>query len=310
MIRASLRDNQNGCEIEVNETLIIGRREGSQLQIRETKVSRQHAMVRLQEGRYWFYDLGSSNGSYLNGKRVVDGERLRDGDVIGVGSRTFTFFAEGGSQTSVDTTVGQYSMDQTRLDIRTVSVLMLVSDVRGFSTISDRLPSEVLAQAMSSWYSECKHVLGKCGATVDKFIGDAVLAYWMDVSVASRLQALHAAHQLGKCCDRILDLNREVFESVGAELKVGCGIHLGEVAHGKMGRDAFTLLGGAVNATFGLEALTRVIGCDVLLSDVVLAGWDEGDAYCESCGKHQVKGRSLPMEVFTVNKWPEPTDLE
>jgi adenylate cyclase len=96
-----------------------------------------------------------------------------------------------------------------------------------------------------------------------------------------------------------------VFESVGADLGVGSGIHLGEVAHGKMGRDAFTLLGGAVNATFGLEALTRTVGSDVLVSDSVLAGWGEGPAFCESRGKHQVKGRSLPMEVFAVKSWPE-----
>jgi adenylate cyclase len=305
MIRASLRDNQDGCEIELDDTFIIGRRDGCQLQIHETKVSRQHAMVRLQEGRYWLYDLGSSNGSYLNGKRIIDCVRLRDGDVVGVGSRRFTFCAEDGSPTSVNMAVEQYSMDQTRLEIRTVPVLMLVSDVKGFSELSEQLPTEVLAQAMSAWYRECKQVLSVSGATVDKFIGDAVLAYWLDVGAPSRIQALEAARRLGGCCERIYDRHGEAFERAGANLHVGCGIHLGEVAHGKMGRDAFTLLGGAVNATFGLEALTRVVGSDVLLSDAVLAGWDDGQQYCESRGKHQVKGRSVPMEVFAVVSWPD-----
>ncbi|MGI9241786.1 MAG: adenylate/guanylate cyclase domain-containing protein, partial [Verrucomicrobiales bacterium] len=235
-----------------------------------------------------------------------DGERLHDGDVIGVGSRAFTFTSDGASPTTVDSTVGGY--DQTRLDIRTVPVLMLVSDVRGFSALSEQLPTEILAQAMSSWYRECKDVLGECGATVDKFIGDAVLAYWLDVSETSRRQALKAARLLADCCDRILERNKEEFEAAEADLKIGCGVHLGEVAHGKLGRDAFTLLGGAVNATFGLEALTRVTDCDVLLSDAVLKGWDEGEGYCESCGKHQVKGRSLPMEIFAVKTWPDDSE--
>ena len=224
--------------------------------------------------------------------------------MIGVGSRRFTFCSEGGGHTSINMPVGQYSMDQTRLEIRTVPVLMLVSDVKGFSELSEQLPTEVLAQAMSAWYRECKQVLDECGATVDKFIGDAVLAYWLDTSAPSRLQALEAGRRLGGCCERIYDRHGEVFRSKGANLTVGCGIHLGEVAHGKMGRDAFTLLGSAVNTTFGVEALTRVVGSDVLMSEDVLAGWDEGHQYCESRGKHLVKGRSLPMEVFAVVSWP------
>ena len=167
MIQATLRDNQNGGEIEVGEMLMIGRREGCQLQIRETKVSRQHAMIRRQGGGYWLYDLASSNGSYLNGHRVIDGEKLRDGDVIRIGGSNFTFCSEGIGRSTIG--LEQYSMEQTRLDIQTVPVLMLVADIKGFSDISEKMPTEVLAQAMSSWYRECKVVLEHCRKTIFDF---------------------------------------------------------------------------------------------------------------------------------------------
>jgi adenylate cyclase len=305
-MQASLCDNENGQLTELGEVLMIGRRDGCQLQIKETKVSRQHAMIRREDNGYWFYDLGSSNGSYLNGRRIMEGEKLVDGDQVKVGGRDFTFRSGQAMGPAAD--ADEFSLDATLLDIRTVPVLMLVSDLKGFTEISERMPPEELAAAIGAWYRECKVVLGECGATLDKFIGDAVLAYWLDVSEVSRRQALVAARRLTGCCEKIFDEHRGVFEGAGANLRIGTGLHLGKVAHGKMGRDAFTLIGDAVNATFRLEALTRTLGGDVLVSDAFLDGWWEGYGYCESRGSHLVKGKSVPMEVFVVKTWPDGVD--
>jgi adenylate cyclase len=189
-------------------------------------------------------------------------------------------------------------------DIRTLAVLLLVSDIKGYSRFAQKLAPDALAQMIGSWYREYDQILHFYGATVDKFIGDAVLAYWLDVAPAARLQAVRAAHALQAACDRISAENHEVFGRLGLRLESGVGLHLGTVAHGQIEKGTFTLLGEAVNEAFQIEALTRRVGRDILLSEEFLEGWDAGRAYCADEGTQEIPGHEKGLRVFSLTLTP------
>lgn len=292
-------------KIALLETMLLGRKKDCHIRLTDSRVSRQHAMIRRQDdGDYWFYDLGSSNGSYINDQRVITTRKLLSEDRIRICDHEYTFDA-GSDEQANDFTSDSSSLDATISEIRTIPVVMLVSDIKGFTEISEKLPPDVLAQTIGSWYRECDQVLSTYGATVDKFIGDAVLAYWMDINPETRNKALMGAKALQAACQRISMDKSDAFSEISLSLESGIGLHLGKVAHGQMGQGAFTMLGDAVNITFRLESLTRTIKKPILVSEEFLNGWDEGFRYCRHEGSHIVKGRTTPLEVYSVERFPE-----
>jgi adenylate cyclase len=162
-----------------------------------------------------------------------------------------------------------------------------------------------LAPIIGSWYSRTESILHRHGATLDKFIGDCVLAYWLDTSPASRLAALKAAHAMLIACDEVQQEHRSVLEPCGLQFGSGAAIHLGPAAYGAFSPREFTLLGDAVNLAFRLESLTRTLGQRVLVSSDLLAGWSAGLSCCRSLGAHPVKGRDQKVEVYCLDHDPE-----
>ena len=87
------------------------------------------------------------------------------------------------------------------------------------------------------------------------------------------------------------------------------GLHVGEVAIGAMGKGVNTALGDAVNIAFRIEGLTRSVDKPALVSAAFLDGWDEGRAYFESCGFHEIKGQAERIEVFALRQRRRSFDL-
>lgn len=301
-MRGILQNRTTGEKISIGETLVIGRRADCDLVLDDAKISRKHAMVRWQDNAYWLFDLGSSNGSYLNGRRIQATTRLAHSDVIRLGPFEFGFVSSDGDRPG-DGWSNEPDFSATIADISTRPVLMFVSDIKGFTELSEKISPDSLARAIGSWYRECQQVLEGHGASIDKFIGDCVLAYWMDVSLESRTAAIHAAQSLLEVTRKIIREQKLAGEH-DIDLEIGIGIHLGEVAHGSMSQGAFTLLGDAVNTTFRLESLTRKLDRDIVVSSDFLSGWSEGTANCEALGSHDVKGKESQLSVFSADSWP------
>ena len=298
-----LKDVETQAKHPLLDTMLLGRKKDCHVRLTDSRVSRQHAMIRRQDdGEYWFYDLGSSNGSYINDQRVITTRKLASDDQIRICDHEYTF--DTGVVCENIEAEDDPSLDATISEIRTIPVVMLVSDIKGFTEISEKLPPDTLAQTIGSWYRECDEVLSSYGATVDKFIGDAVLAYWMDVSPATRTRALMGARALQEACNRIATEHEEIFAEHQLELESGLGLHLGKVAHGQMGHGTFTMLGDAVNITFRLESLTRPLKKSILVSEEFLSGWDEGYQFCCHEGSHIAKGHTTPLEVYFVERVP------
>ncbi len=181
-----------------------------------------------------------------------------------------------------------------------------MSDIQGFTSISEKLAPGDLAQVIGRWYSDCEQILGTYGATVDKFIGDCVLAYWTQVNEVNLTKAVLAARDLLASCRKIYDVKREVFESIGQKFGAGVAMHTGKVAYGGMSHGEFTLIGDPVNLTFRIESLTRTLGREILATrEFIDASADLGQ-FADNLGVHTVKGRAETVEVWGFHSFPEP----
>lgn len=301
-MNAKLINELTGEEYPVSGVCLIGRTSESNVQIADPRISRRHAMIRQQPDGFWYFDLGSFNGSYVNGARVTASRKLQDGDRVGLGDYSFRYEQVGvGTELPVD----DLDAAATIGEVRTGEAILLVSDIQGYTTLSERLPPDQLAPIIGGWYSETERILTQYGATLDKFIGDCVLAYWTDTSIPARLQACQTVGAMVRNAEETREKHKDILEGAGLTFLSGAALHKGRVAYGGLSSQEYTLLGDPVNLAFRLEALTRSLGAPVVVSGEFLDGWPAGNEACKNLGFHEVKGRQQPVEVFSLQNIPQ-----
>ena len=180
---------------------------------------------------------------------------------------------------------------------QTRQVTLLFSDIRGFTTLSEtRQPEEVVA-LLNRYFSLQVEVVFRHGGSLDKFIGDCIMALWG----APLDDADHARHAVAcalEMADTLQDFKREL--GGGLEFDVGIGVHSGPAVVGLIGserRREYTAIGDTVNLASRIEGLTKDAKRRILVSkdtrDLC------GDAFeFVSCGTFPVKGRAQPVELF------------
>jgi adenylate cyclase len=188
-----------------------------------------------------------------------------------------------------------------RIGGRTATLTLLFSDIRGFTTISEALSPAELAEHMADYFAALLEVLQGEEATVDKFIGDAILAFWgaPNPDPEAPHRAVRAA--LG-CTARLADKNRTWQAAHRPPLPTCFGIHTGEVVVGNFGaptRLSYTALGDAVNLASRLEGLNRLYGTEVLVSNTVAEA--VGDAFhLRRVDLVAVKGKREAVQILEV----------
>ncbi len=281
-------------------TSILGRSSDSTVQVPDAMVSRRHAMIREHPDGFWYFDLGSFNGSMVNGLRVTAARKLTSGDRIEIGDHAYLFEQEGQAATSAE----QFIDATTLAQVKNGETILLVSDIQGYTALSERLSPDQLAPIIGSWYSQTEEILSRHGAILDKFIGDCALAYWTDTSAQSRIRAFQTAGAMQQSSIDTYNAHRQLLDSVGLTFWTGTAIHLGRVAYGGFSAQEFTLIGDPVNLVFRMEALTRSLGHSVVTSADFLRDWPDGVRYCKHLGPQQVKGRTAPVDVYAVEQVP------
>jgi len=155
-----------------------------------------------------------------------------------------------------------------RLEGRTKRITILFSDVAGFTSLSERLAPNDLVQKLGGYLSEMAGVIGSQGGTVDKFIGDGVLAFWN----APQDQADHAVRgvRAAMACQHRLAELRKLPEGTDRALPTRIGLATGEVVVGNIGsveRMNYTVVGDTANLAARLEALNKAYGTSILIAD-------------------------------------------
>jgi adenylate cyclase len=152
-------------------------------------------------------------------------------------------------------------------DKRTIAILF--SDIRGFTTISETLGPDVIAGLLTDYFTEMVDIVFEYGGTLDKFIGDAIMALW-GAPIAHPDDPDRAVEAAVAMQRALAQLNSRWRSAEKPELGVGIGIAYGEVFAGNIGshrRLEYTVIGDAVNVAARVEAATRQTGDTILVAE-------------------------------------------
>jgi adenylate cyclase len=181
---------------------------------------------------------------------------------------------------------------------QTREVTLLFSDIRGFTTLSEsRSPEEVVA-LLNRYFSLQVDVVFRHGGSLDKFIGDCIMALW-GAPLDDRDHARRAVACALDMADTLGEFKRELGEA-DASFDVGIGIHSGPAVVGLIGsekRREYTAIGDAVNLASRIEGLTKDAKRRILVSRDTMERCADAFDFV-SCGTFPVKGRAQPVELF------------
>jgi adenylate cyclase len=195
-----------------------------------------------------------------------------------------------------------------------VPVTVLFSDLIGFTTLSEKGEPEALVAQLNEYLSRMTSVVFSNGGTLDKFIGDGIMAVWGNV------RSFGIAEDAKNCARAALGMRRELRklnqkwrEEGRMGFGMGIGINHGEVIVGNIGsheRMDPTVIGDSANLASRIEGLTRIYGLDILVGATV-AELVRDEVYLRSVARVQVKGKTKPVDVFTfIGARNEEIDLE
>ena len=180
-------------------------------------------------------------------------------------------------------------------------ITILFSDIRGFTTMSENMTPEQVVGILNEYLTEMTDVIFLNSGTLDKFIGDAVMALF-GTPFFVKDHAMRAVRTGWEMKHRLAELNKK-WESEGKRtLKIGIGINSGEVVAGNMGslkRMEYTVIGDAVNLASRLESLNKELGTEMLISEATYK-MVEPKVSVRKFENVKVKGKQEAMTVYEV----------
>ena len=183
----------NGERHDLEGTCSIGRAPDNSIPVADSEVSRRHAIIQAQgEREFWLVDLGSANGTYVNGRRISQSVRLHNGDIIRIASNELEFSSE---VLSAMHPVGQQAMASTMIHIRQAQCWLMVADIIGSTQLSQTLPGAQFPRMTGNWFKNCRQIIDECGGHMSKYLGDGFFCYWDDTE-DSAIQVRQAVSKL------------------------------------------------------------------------------------------------------------------
>ena len=187
---------------------------------------------------------------------------------------------------------------QASFDGESKEMTVLFSDVRSFTTISEKLTAQGLKQLLNRYFTPITKIIFDNHGTIDKYVGDMVMAFWG----APLDDPKHAVHAVDSALEMLKKVD-ELKEEFGAEglprIDVGIGINTGQMNVGDMGssyRRAYTVLGDSVNLGSRLEGATKMYGLRLLIGETTAAIVPE--YLLRHIDRLQVKGKTEPVKVY------------
>ena len=222
---------------------------------------------------------------------------------------TYGFFVERRAKKQITGLFGQYIppelVDEMSADPESIKMegesrelTVLFSDVRGFTTISEGLDPQSLSQLMNDYLTPMTRAIHKHRGTIDKYIGDAIMAFWgaplhdknhVDNALAAAMEMLSLLRKLGP-----------EFRAKGwPELRIGIGLNTGPMNVGNMGsefRRAYTVMGDAVNLGSRLESLTKEYGVEIMVGEGTMQ--QATNMLFRQLDRVRVKGKDEPVSIY------------
>jgi adenylate cyclase len=222
---------------------------------------------------------------------------------------SYGFFVERRGKRQLSELFGQYippelvtemseAPESYSLEAQNRELTVLFSDIRGFTTLSEKLTPGELSALMNEYLTAMTKVIHEHRGTIDKYIGDAIMAFW-GAPLEDRDHARHALQTALYMLERLHALREDFARRGWPEIRIGIGLNTGMMSVGDMGsrfRRAYTVLGDAVNLGSRLEGLTKEYGVEVIVSETVRAAAPEY-AYRE-LDVVRVKGKGRPVTIY------------
>jgi adenylate cyclase len=219
------------------------------------------------------------------------------------------FFVEARSKAQMTRLFGQYvppelvdemAKDPARYNLRGQSRVMsvLFSDIVGFTSISEKLEAAQLADMLNVYLSAMTKVVQEGRGTIDKYIGDAIMAFW-GAPMSSESHAQDAVLAALAMQEALAALNPSLEARGWPAVKIGVGVNTGRMSVGNMGsefRMAYTVMADAVNLASRLEGLTRQYGVGVLVGEDTKSQCP--DLTFRLVDRVRVKGKDVPVSIY------------
>jgi adenylate cyclase len=230
----------------------------------------------------WLFYFGAALSEYLREKRSRE--------------QTIRMFNRFLDPRVVESLVAQGETPQS-LSGQARDITVLFSDIRGFTTMSESHTPEQIVALLNRYFSLQVEIIFRHGGTLDKFIGDAIMAFWG----APQEDPQHAAHAVAAAIEMeacLLKFKEELGEE-GKDFDVGIGIHSGKAVVGFIGsneRMDYTAIGDTVNLSSRIEGLTKGVARILVSSDTVERCGEAFDF--TPTGSYKVKGRNQEVELY------------
>ncbi|MGO9421383.1 adenylate/guanylate cyclase domain-containing protein [Roseiarcus sp.] len=193
--------------------------------------------------------------------------------------------------------------------VRRETVGVLFADIVGFTQMAETMPPEAVMAMLREFHARMTAQIFACGGTVDKYIGDAIVAVF-GVPSASSKDAANALACAEKMIEALERWNDERERAAADRLAMGIGIHYGPAVLGDVGSEysmSFTVIGDTVNTAARLQTLTRTLGTPLVVGDTLVSAVktscpdiaSEITAQLEDQGEHSLRGRAGPVRIWT-----------
>jgi adenylate cyclase len=188
------------------------------------------------------------------------------------------------------------------VDPKKTDITVMFSDIRGFTSISEKLDAQDLALFLNQYLSDMTRIVFKTNGTLDKYIGDAVMAFW-GAPFEEPGHAARACNAALEMMTRVRELQKQWEAQGKPSLDIGIGLNTGVASVGNMGsvlRYGYTALGDAVNLSSRLEGLNKDYSTHIIANETTYQGAkDDGFAFRE-LDLIRVKGKLQPVTIYQL----------
>ncbi|MBQ5570222.1 MAG: adenylate/guanylate cyclase domain-containing response regulator [Treponema sp.] len=209
----------------------------------------------------------------------------------------------------IDSLVSQTDASDEKIGVgETRAVAILFSDIRSFTNISEKNKPDVLVAFLNRYFTVMVDIIKKHGGTIDKFIGDAIMAeFGTPVSYEDNCKrAVSAAYEMRDALSTV-ELGDLVMPE-GMTFNIGIGIHYGDVIVGSIGskdKVDYSVIGDNVNLASRLEGLTKTYGVQIVVSDSVRKDAGEDSFFFRHLDDVRVKGKKKAVPIYAVDRSAE-----
>ena len=228
------------------------------------------------------------------------------------GSAVFNYITEGRAKRKFKEAFAKYlspqvvdeiseHLDDLKLDVgERTEITILFSDIRGFTSMSEKLPPEEVVRLLNRYLKVMVDVVFNYGGTLDKYMGDAIMAFFgapkadPDHAKTACLAALSMHEELKR-------LNEELEREGARTMTIGIGINTGDVVVGNIGSERrmdYTVIGDHVNLASRLEGLNKDFGTEIIISEFTAKG--AGGLNLKDLGEVTIRGKEKPVRIFEL----------